>query len=176
VLFDLGVPGLTTVSSRAQTWVVRGSGSAIRSDRRGHFELTGADSDLAQEEIALKTIAFGLRQLLQICTTPQDLYAMVEANAMSFLERGMQADDEFKRLQLQPWNVVPRLELAAMYGAFLGDDAGADRLITLAVQHAARDRIDYTVEQARERVRFAQAQRSHHVASHPEGLPLEPGR
>jgi hypothetical protein len=160
VLFDLGIPGLSALSSRAQTWVVRASGSGIRSDRRGHFELTGADSDLAEEDSALETLTSGLRQFLQICATPQDLYAMVETNAVTFLERGMQADNEFKRLRLQPWNVVPRLELAAVYAAFLGDDTSADRLIAFALKHAALRRIDYTVERARESIQFAQTRRS----------------
>lgn len=160
VLLDVGIPGLSAFSSRDQRWVVRASGSDIRSDRRGHFELTGAESDLAEEEIALETLTSGLRQFLQVCGTPQDLYAMVEVNAVAFLERGMQADNEFKRLRLQPWNVVPRLELAAVYGAFLGDDAGAERLIALAVEHAARKRIDYTIERARDSIQFAQTQRA----------------
>jgi len=66
---------------------------------------------------------------------------------------------------------VPRLELAAVFGSFLGDDAGADRLIRLAVEHPALKRIDYTVEQARERIRFAQTQRRRHAASNAEGRP-----
>ena len=62
---------------------------------------------------------------------------------------------------------MPRLELAAVYGAFLGDDAGADRLVTLAVEHAARKRIDYTIGQARESLQFAQAQRGSASPSEP---------
>lgn len=159
VLFDLGMPGLSLFPPRAQTWVVRGSGSGIRSDRRGHFELTGADSDLAVEEAALEAVNSGLRQFLHAYSTPPDLYAMVESNAVEFLERGMQADNEFKRLHLHPWNAAPRLELAAVYGAFLGDDDGADRLMTLALEHAAREHIDYTAERARESIQLAQTQR-----------------
>ena len=83
MLFDLGIPGLSTFSPRAQTWIVRASSSDVRGDRRGHFELTGDD-----------------------------------------------------------------------------------RLMALAVEHAALKRIDYTVAQARESIQFAQAQRE--SASRPE--------
>ena len=166
VLFDLGIPGLSTFSPRAQTWVVRACGSKVRSGRGGHFELTGGDGDLAEEELALETIMSGLAEYLQACATPRDLYAMVEANAVAFLEQGMQADNEFKRLRLEPWNAVPRLELAAVYGAFLGEDAAADRLAGLAVERAALKGIDYTVERARESIRFARARRA--AAGHSE--------
>lgn len=159
VLFDLGIPGLSTFSPRAQIWIVRANGSGIRSDRRGHFELTGADTDLAEENLALETLTSGLREFLQAYKTPQDLYTMVKGNAVAFIEHGMQSDNEFKQLRLQPWNVVPRLELAAVYGAFLGDDAGADYLIDRAVEYAALKRINYTVERARESVQFARTQR-----------------
>ena len=90
VLFDLGIPGLSTFSPRAQTWIVRASSSDMRTDGRGHFELTGAaDSDRAEEEIALETLKSGLQQFLQIYATPHDLYAMVATNAVAFLEHGM---------------------------------------------------------------------------------------
>jgi hypothetical protein len=79
VLFDLGIPGISTFSPRVQTWIVRARGADIRTDRRGHFELAGQPGDLETEGAALATLVLGPSDFLLAHTTAQELYEMVAA-------------------------------------------------------------------------------------------------
>ena len=136
ILFDLGLSGLSTFSSEAQAWVVRADASGMRSapgQRRLKLRLTGDDEQLAS----------GLRQLCSVIyddfllrhDTSEDLYRWVRQSAISF-SADHTVQDDFARFELQPWNAVVRLELAAVYAAYLGDLDDATQLVTLAAERA----------------------------------------
>src|SRR5258708_7814576 len=52
------------------------------------------------------------------------------------------ADNEFTRLGLWPSNVVGPLELAVVYGMFLGDTQQAQHLADLGIEYATRKGTD----------------------------------
>lgn len=148
ILFDLGIPGVSTFSPRAQEWIVRAHGRQIhgrRHERDPDFELTGQPSDADVETAALETLDAAMTEFVLAYATPHELYAMVARNAEELLEHGGQARGEFAALQLFPWNVVGRLELAAMYAAALHEPSEAKRLARLATEYAATHRIDYAI-------------------------------
>jgi hypothetical protein len=57
----------------------------------------------------------------------------------------MAADNAFKRLKLDPWNAVPRLELAGVYAGFLGRVDEANLLRDLATDFAAKNGVEYAI-------------------------------
>lgn len=147
ILFDLGIPGITTFSGRAQQWIVRAYGRQIQGVLGGNqpgLRLTGRPADAAVEDAAMAIVTWGCREFLLAHADPWSLYRLVARSARELLENP-RADNEFTRLKLWPYNVVGPLELAAVYGTFLGDTAQARDLAALGIDYATRNGIDVIV-------------------------------
>ncbi|MGR6998730.1 hypothetical protein ACU686_12445 [Yinghuangia aomiensis] len=66
--------------------------------------------------------------------TPDDLLGLVADNP-----------DEWRRLELEPFNVVGRLQQAAVYAAYLGQRDRAEALKDQTVDYALNNNIAYAV-------------------------------
>lgn len=67
----------------------------------------------------------------------------------------LEYDDEFKRLDLWPWNLLPRLELTCVYSAFLGAEEQTNQLVERAISCARDGDMEYAVDRIRVNVRKA---------------------
>jgi hypothetical protein len=149
VAFDLGIPGISEFGPRKQVYVVRANAPqtalAHPDYPKAPFVLT-ADEDgrpvaPAEDEVVRRLADdFLLRH-----RTPADLYAMVRDSAVRAVEQGARTDDDFGRLRLDPGNPATRLELAAVYGTFLGRDDEAAEMLTLARAYAPSHGVDYII-------------------------------
>jgi hypothetical protein len=143
ILFDIGIAGLSSFSSKAQLWVVRCSASQLRdidSLPAVHLELTaGADDERLREGVRL-ICSYVTDNFLMRHKTAEDLYRWVCSNVIEFLN-DPNYDNDFRRLRLNPWNVIPRVELAAVYAAHLGRYDDAASLEAMAIDYARTHRL-----------------------------------
>lgn len=152
ILFDLGISGISTFSTTAQTWIVRASAGRIRLDPdqpRLELKLTGDDVELLDR--LRERCAIVYRDLLLRHDTAEDLYRWLADGALGF-HADHTIQDDFARFNLQPRNMVPRLELAAVYAAHLGHLEDADRIAELAVAEARRIGLRYAIPGIRQSV------------------------
>lgn len=149
VLLDLGIPLLSPLSDKAQEWVVRASCDKMHRKLtvapRVKFAFQHGDYDSGVEEVVLTTLRVMCDEFFLKLQTAEDLYRFVKRNAEEFGQFGMGAENEFKRFDLMPWNAVPRLELAAVYAAFLGRVDESQALRAEAVAYAEKNGIDYMI-------------------------------
>ncbi|MGA5444272.1 hypothetical protein ACPCKW_32905 [Streptomyces griseoincarnatus] len=147
---NLGLPGLSTVSASRREFIVAASLGKIyrlRNPGKGRFELRGDDSD-SEVEFAVRSLLADLRsEFLLAISEPVDLLGLLED------------EDEFKRLDLWPWNLLPRLELACVYSTFLGMDEQASRLVERAIRCAREDGMEYAVARIHANVQKAKRAR-----------------
>jgi hypothetical protein len=148
VLMDVGIPELSPITSKAQEWVVRASCEKaylrLWEPPQLNFQFQGGNYDSALEAAVLAVLRRICDDFFLRLDSRQQLFDFVERNAREFFELGMAADNEFKRYDLNPWNVVPRLQLAAVYAAFLGRTAAAAELSAHAIVYAEKHRIDHS--------------------------------
>jgi hypothetical protein len=148
VLFDLGIPGISRFSPREQEWIVRAHAQQVSlwepTYPRVKFvtpPIGGGLVDPAVDEVVQRlAVEFLLRY-----RTPTELYTLVRNDALAFAVHGMGVDNEFKRLKLDPWNAIVRLELAAVYAAFLGFKDDLVAILAQARDTAERDRVGYAI-------------------------------
>lgn len=146
VTLNLGIPGLSSVSASRREFVVTASLGKIhrlKDSGNGRLELTGGESDSAVESTVRSL-------LLDLCS--EFLLAISEPCS---LLRLLEDENEFKRLDLWPWNLLPRLELACVYSAFLGVDKHTDKLLERAIKCAREGNMDYAVDRIHMNVRKA---------------------
>jgi hypothetical protein len=149
VLVDVGIPGISSFGPRAQIHVVRAN---AQQSAQGHpdyprpdFVLT-ADGDGRPVAPGVDVVVRRLAaDLLLRYATPADLYEAVRASALRSAREGARSDDDFGRLRLWPVNPGGRLELAAVYGAFLGRDAEVAELLEVVREYAPAQRIDHVI-------------------------------
>ncbi len=148
VLLDLGIPALSPISAKAQEWVVRASCDKayrrLELTPRLRFAFQSDVYDPAVEEAVLTAMRAISEAFFLRLDTPRELYEFVKRNAEEFASTGMAADNEFKQYDLMPWNAVPRLELAAIYGAYVGHSEEAAVLEANAIAHATKYGIDHS--------------------------------
>lgn len=130
LLFDLGIPGISNFTPKAREWGVRCYGKNVPLDSNLgvlRFSLVGDSGDEAVVEAASSCLQRACDNFLMLYENPGALYRFVSESALQFVDLGMELDDEFRRLRLEPWNVMKRLELAGVYASFLGlrDDANS---------------------------------------------------
>jgi len=166
VTFDLGIPGLSVLGARTSQHVVRCAGDGFARAVLGltdSFELhkTGGDEELLAG--VRRTAEAVCDQFLLRYSNEQELFEMVYTAAKEFLSRGLASSDEITRLQLSPWNVMKRLELAGVFAAFLGRRAEAAEVVRLAQAHAAGRNagLDYLLPELVANVDSAAALRDH---------------
>ncbi|TDC06139.1 hypothetical protein E1265_34950 [Streptomyces sp. 8K308] len=152
VTLSLGLPGLSSVTSSRREWVVSASLSKLyrlRNPGVGRFELTGDRSGDEEVEAAVLALLSDLcDEFFLSVGEPVDLLALI-------------TDDlaESKRLDLWPWNELPRLELASAYSAFLGLGDRARALQDQAIRGAIDGGMEYAVERVQKGVKHALAAR-----------------
>jgi hypothetical protein len=149
VVFDLGIPGVSAFGPKAQRHVVR-----------AHAQQTSrANPDYPTPTFALRAgddgrpVAPGVDEVVRTLADdfllrypdPVSLYDMVRDSGMIAARDGLTADTEFTRLNLDPFNVIKRLELAAVYAAFLGRDDEVSATLEVARRHAAPHRVEYMI-------------------------------
>lgn len=147
VVCDLGISGLSSISSKSSEWMVRCSVSHVPRDDglpRSGFELTGAPEDEVVVQDVAKICKVVFDRFLLRHETADDMFLWVRDNALQFLD-SPQVDNDFKRFRLSPWNIVPRLELAGVYAAYLGRSEDAERLRDAAIQYARTHGLRYAI-------------------------------
>jgi hypothetical protein len=147
--FDLGIPGVTEFGTKKQLWIVRAYAQLASREEPSYpkpklilikGEAVEPAAHRFDELIKRLTEDFLLRY-----SDPDLLYQMVRNSALEFTRRGMSVHDEFRRLHLEPWNVIVRLELAAVYAAFLGREADVNRILRLANEYAPKYRVEHAI-------------------------------
>jgi hypothetical protein len=149
VLVDVGIPGISAFGPREQTHVVRANAQhAARGgpdSPRPEFRLIAAENGRVIAPGADDVVRQLVDDLLLRYDTPAELYQMVRASALLAVEQGARTDDDFGRLALLPPNAAGRLELAAVYGAFLGRDDEVAELLAVVRQYAPAHRVEYMI-------------------------------
>ncbi|MET7931542.1 hypothetical protein ABZT43_48595 [Streptomyces sp. NPDC005349] len=140
VTLNLGLPGLSLVSASRRVHVISaslGKISRLRDSTKRRFELTGESSDDAVISDVLSLLSDLCSDFLMSMSGPSDLLDLLDNS------------EEFKRLDLWPWNELPRLELASVYYAFLGQEELAYQWRERTVQCALDGGMEYAVERVR---------------------------
>ncbi|NEA62369.1 hypothetical protein [Streptomyces sp. SID12488] len=143
VTLNLGLPGLSSMSPTRRIYVVSaslGKISRLRDPARGRFELTGENSDTEVISNVLSLLSDLCSDFFISLPGPSDLLDLLDN------------PEEFKRLDLWPWNELPRLELASVYCAFLGKGELASQWEGPAIQCALDGGMEYAVERVRANV------------------------
>jgi hypothetical protein len=148
VSLDLGIPGLSEPRPvKGDRWLVRANAHLASRAKsvypKPEFVLRADESGIPTApgvEVVVRRLS---EDFLLRYRDPEDLYRMVCKSALRFSRNPNDTDDEFADLQLDPWNTVPRLELAAVYAAFLGFDEDAGRLLREARDSAEAHRLDF---------------------------------
>ncbi|MEV0175401.1 hypothetical protein AB0I00_30315 [Streptomyces sp. NPDC050803] len=146
VTLSLGLPGLSSVAAARREWVVSASLGKLyrlRYPGKGRFELAGDESDIEVERAVTSLLSDVCSEFLLSVPGPEELLELLR-------DKG-----EFKRLDLWPWNELPRLELASVYCAYLGREEQANQLMEEAIQCALDGGMDYAVGRVRANVEHA---------------------
>lgn len=157
LLFDIGIPGLSTFTPRSRKWVLRCYGSKLpdaEGEVGGDFVLTGEPADDSVRRSATSRTRQACEEFLMRFEDRNSLYRFVRDSALQFLVDGMELQDDFKRLQLHPWNALARLELAGVYASFLGLEKEADSIQEAAERFATGKNkdLDYLLPRIRENI------------------------
>jgi hypothetical protein len=159
LLFDLGIPGISVFAPCAREWVVRchgrkfplGDGPAKES-----FALTGGPGDEKVIENSISCLREACSEFLLRYEDCYALYRFVRDSAIGFADLGMELRDDYRRLSLEPWNALRRLELAGIYAAFLGLHDEADSIETIVERLATVKRgLDIYLPQIHENIAAA---------------------
>jgi hypothetical protein len=149
VVFDLGIPGVSAFGPKVQRHVVRAHAQQASRARPDHpaptFVLRAGEDG--------RPVAPGVDQVVRTLaddfllrySDPAGLYEMVRDSGLIAARDGLTADTEFTRLNLDPFNVIKRLELAAVYAAFLGRDDEVGAMLEVARRHAGSNRVEYMI-------------------------------
>lgn len=131
LLFDVGIPGISAFTARSRKWVLRCYGSKIPGNPEAtdeDFVLTGESADTQVRQVAMSRARQACEEFLMRFEDDRSLCLFVRDNALRFATEGVEPHDDYRRLQLYPWNALARLELAGVYAAFLGRETDADSL------------------------------------------------
>jgi hypothetical protein len=149
VLIDVGIPGISAFGPRTQEHVVRANAQQAA---LGHPDYPKPEFRLVADD-AGRPVAPGVDEVVRRLAgdvllrheTPAALYQAVRASALRSVAEGGRTEDDFGRLRLWPVNPAGRLELAAVYGAFLGRDDEVAEILALVRDYAPAKRLDYMV-------------------------------
>jgi hypothetical protein len=159
LIFDIGMPKLRELATDAQPWVVRASAEKVYRKStpvpRVKFIFFDGIYDDDVERVVIDVLRHVCDEFFLTMTGPEELYDLVRRNALTFLWDAMAAENEFKRLDLMPWNVVPRLQLAAVYAASLGHSVEASELENEIVTYAGKNRLDHLLTGIRQSIATA---------------------
>jgi hypothetical protein len=147
IVFCLGISGISVVLPKNEKWVVSCLASQLRPKdvpARAWLTLTKGAFDEEVRNQARRVCQRIVDEFLLKYRSADELYLWVRANALE-LFRDPRADNEFRRLKLQPFNVVGPLELAGVYAAYLGKADDAIMLQNAAIEFASAHGIDYAI-------------------------------
>lgn len=147
ILFNLGISGISVVLPKNEKWVVSCSASQLRPKEvpaRAWLTLTKGAYDEEVRNHARRVCEYVADEFLLKYRSADDFYLWVRSSALE-LFRDPRADNEFRRLKLQPFNVVGPLELAGVYAAHLGRGDDAIMLQNAAIEFASTHGIDYAI-------------------------------
>jgi hypothetical protein len=122
-----------------------------RSARR--FEITGS----AEEDSQVKA------RLIELLRILCDEFLLKLNGPDDLIELVLNGADEFKRIDLWPWNEIPRLELACVYLEFIGEVRKAQEIQDRAVRLAIDQGVTYFPERIRENMKKASLKRGSSV-------------
>ena len=143
VLLNLGLRGLSSSTSARREWVVMatvGKIERLRDRSAVRFELTG--NDAADSQVTARVV-----ELVRVLAGEFLLRPVGQSDLIELVVDGA---DEFKRLDLSPWNVLPRLGLACVYLDFVGESERADDVQDRALRLADEQGVHYFAERLRE--------------------------
>lgn len=154
LLFDVGLPGMSAFTARSRKWVLRCYGSKIPGNPEAadeDFVLTGESTDTQVRQVAMSRARQACEEFLMRFQDDRSLYLFVRDNALRFATEGVEPHDDYRRLQLYPWNALARLELAGVYASFLGLEKEADSLQEAAERFVTEKNknLDYLLPQLR---------------------------
>ncbi|WP_125937892.1 hypothetical protein [Streptomyces sp. WAC 06738] len=136
VTLNLGLPGLSSVSASRREFIVAASLGKLyrlRNPGKGRFELRGDGSDFEVGSVVRSLLSDLCSEFLLAISGPGELLNLLENEA------------EFERLDLWPWNSLPRLELASVYSAFLGLEEQKNQFAERAISYAREAGMEYAV-------------------------------
>lgn len=145
--FSLGISGISVVLPKNEKWVVSCSASQLRPKEvpaSAWLKLTKGAYDEEVRNHARRVCEWATDEFLLKYRSADELYVWVRANALELFQ-DPRADNEFRRLKLQPFNVVGPLELAGVYAAHLGKAGDAIMLQNAAVEFASTHNIGYAI-------------------------------
>jgi hypothetical protein len=147
IVFSLGIPGISVAVPKNERWVVSCLASQLRPKEvpaRAWLTLTKGAYDEEVKKHARRVCECVLDEFLLKYRTVDEFYLWIRANALE-LFHDPRADNEYRRLKLQPFNVVGPLELAGVYAAHLGKPDDSMLLQNAAIEFASAHGIDYAV-------------------------------
>jgi hypothetical protein len=149
VVFDLGIPGVSTFGPKVQRHVVRAHAQQASRANPDYpvptFVLRAGDDGRPVAPGVDEVVRRLADDFLLRYRDPIALYEMVRDSGMIAARDDQAADTEFSRLRLDPFNVIKRLELAAVYAAYLGRDDEVRAILEAARQHATSHRVEYMI-------------------------------
>ncbi|MCA2218707.1 hypothetical protein [Jidongwangia harbinensis] len=149
VVFDVGIPGISEFGARKQAYVVRANAPKTALAHPDYpkppFVLTADDDGRPVAPMVDQVVRRLAGDFLLRYRTPAEFYEMVRDSAVRAADQGAHSDDDFGRLRLDPGNAVMRLELSAVYGAFLGRDDEVAETLALVRAYAPPNRVDYMI-------------------------------
>ncbi len=145
IVFNLGIAGISEVLPKTDRWVVSCSAINLRPEgvpAVAWLRLTKGAYDEEVREHTKRVCESMADGFLLKFRDADEFYIWVRDSALE-LFRDPRADNEFRRLKLQPFNVVGPLELAGVYAAHLGKADDALMLQNAAIEFATARGIDW---------------------------------
>ncbi|MBS2966853.1 hypothetical protein KGA66_27710 [Actinocrinis puniceicyclus] len=153
VALNLGLLGLSSSSATRSEWVVSATAGKIRMmrDRSARrLEITGND----EEDSRVKA------ELIELLQALSDDFLLKPSSPADLIELVVSGADDFKRLDLWPWNELARLELACVYLEYVGESQRAHKLEERALHLSIEQGVDYFPKRLRENVQMASLRKS----------------
>jgi hypothetical protein len=147
IVFSMGISGISVAIPKNEKWVVSCLAGQFRPKEvpaRAWLTLTKGAYDEEVKKHARRVCECVVDEFLLKYRTVDEFYLWVRANALE-LFHDPRADNEYRRLKLQPFNVVGPLELAAVYAAYLGRTDDSIVLQNATIEFASAHDIDYAI-------------------------------
>jgi hypothetical protein len=147
IVFGLGISGISVAMPKNEKWMVSCLASQFRPKEvpaRAWLTLTKGAYDEEVKKHARRVCECVVDEFLSKYRTVDEFYLWVRASALE-LFHDPRADNEYRRLKLQPFNIVGPLELAGVYAAYLGKADDSIMLQNSAIEFASSHGIDYAI-------------------------------
>jgi hypothetical protein len=145
--FRLGIADISETSPGVERWVMLCSASQLRPDdvpAVAWLRLTKGAYDAEVRKASAAVCTRVAKEFLVKHETRHELYHWVHSSALQLL-KDPRAENEYRRLKLDPHNLTRLLELAAVFAAYLGLSSDAGMLTQVATEYAAEHGVDYVI-------------------------------